>query len=111
MNINSATRCVRFMGAFYAIGNNWIYYTSDILGTVWIKVHQIYPDEKDPRGSSLGLMCTLGNQQGTYHLTVTGADRDIWSPDGKIWHDQQLVKSCTCDMKTILCKGCQCGGA
>jgi len=76
----------------------------------WKKVFQVY-DDNDPRGSFLYLTFTLASQAGTANLVVLGADRDIWTSDGQIWHDTKAIKKCVCEIKVILCQGCQCGGS
>lgn len=101
-------RCVVFRDKIYAIANSTIY-SFDAADTSWKQEHIIY-DDKQIR-DNLGLTITIGNQQGAHSLVVIGADRDIWTSDGKTWNDAKAIKTCTCDMKIILCKGCQCGGA
>jgi hypothetical protein len=93
-------KCIIFKGRLYAVANSTIF--SSDSGVVWGQEHIIFEDKK-PR--DLGLSITF-----THHLLVLGAGRDIWSADGQIWNDSQATKKCTCDVKVIMCKGCQCGG-
>lgn len=95
-------KAVDFKGKVYAIANS-IIYSSSPLGIAWEREHVIY--ENRSSSDNLSLTITI-----THHLMVVGADRDIWSTDGKVWHDSKAIKKCTCDMKVIVCKGCQCGG-
>ena len=94
----------------YVVSRSWIYYSPTAHGGIWTKTYQVFSDENDPRNSSLFLSASLANQKGDVNLLVLGADRDIWTSDGKTWYDTNAIKRCICDIKAILCNGCQCGG-
>jgi len=89
----------------YTIANSYVY-RADLLG-IWAKVYAIFSDGIE---RAFTLSVTLGNQLEIHHLVVLGTGRGIWSADGISWNDT-AIKQCDCDMKVILCKGCQCGGA